>query len=92
MTAATTLARLLLAVTAAALVASGCGSGAPERPAAGGREGASLTEVRITLTDDGFELEGPVEAEPVRFVLRNGTDAPRVAFFAAVNEGVSRRE
>ena len=94
-----------LAVILAAVAASACGSGGQDRgqegpspaispagPPAPAPAGPPPAEVPITLTDGGFELEGPVEAEPVRFTLRNRTGGPALAFFAQLNQGVTRRD
>lgn len=88
--------RLVVPAAVGVLALGGCA-----RTGAGGGEGAGgpvapsvpPAEVVITFRDGSFHVPRGVEAEPVRLRLSNeDEESSRSAFFARLNEGVSRGE
>jgi hypothetical protein len=84
--------RSVFVTAAVTLVFVACGD-QPQRPAGEKQQpAAEPAKVTITVTDEGFEIFGELEAEPVEITLRNEGTQRHLGFFGKLNEGVAEED
>jgi hypothetical protein len=76
---------------ALAVSVTACGGGDVAAPVSDAQPEEPV-EMRITVTDDGYEMPAELEAEPVSLTLQNEGNQAHRADFARLNEGVSKDE
>jgi hypothetical protein len=82
--------RIVAVIALAVTLAPSCGSDA-DTPS-GNSQPEISQEVRITVTDESFEMPGGLESEPVSLTLQNDGKQLHRAFFARLNHGVTEED
>jgi hypothetical protein len=83
--------RMVAVLALAALLAPSCGSSDNDAPSDNSQP-EPPREVRITVTDESFEMPDGLESEPLSLTLQNEGKQTHRAFFARLNQGVTEEE
>ena len=81
----------ILAVLALAMLATSCGGTEGDAPRSEAQP-EPPQGIRITVTDESYEMPGELESEPVSLTLQNEGKQVHRAYFARLNQGVTTKE
>jgi hypothetical protein len=81
----------IVAVLALATLASSCAGNEGDAPRSEAQP-EPPQEIRITVTDESYEMPGELESEPVSLTLQNEGKQVHRAYFARLNQGVTKKE
>lgn len=83
--------RIVAVLALAATLAPSCASSEGDRPPSETPQ-EPPQEIRITVTDDSYEMPGGLESEPISLTLQNEGKQVHRAYFARLNQGVTEKD
>jgi hypothetical protein len=83
--------RMVAVLSLAATLAPSCASSEDDSPNSK-TQPEPPQEIRITVTDEGYEMPDGLESEPVSLTLQNEGKQVHRAYFARLNQGVTEKD
>jgi hypothetical protein len=75
----------------AAMLTQACADASPDTSAKA-PQSEPPQEIHVTVTEDGFDIPGQLESEPVRLMLHNAGKVLHHTYFALLDEGVTEED